>query len=53
MLDRKDETAECCRQARFCLQVAERVSIREDRERMIGMAQEWLVLAEEAEAKES
>jgi hypothetical protein len=51
-MDRKDNATECCRQARFCLEVASRVSIREDRERMIEMAQEWLVLAKEAEPKE-
>jgi len=49
---KKDEAAECCRQALFCMDVAQRISIREERERMMQMARQWLVLAEEAQAKE-
>jgi len=49
---KKDNAAECRRQALFCLDVAERISIREDRERMMQMARQWLALAVEAEAKE-
>jgi hypothetical protein len=49
---KKDEAAECCRQALFCLDVATRMSIREERERMMQMARQWLACAEEAEAKE-
>ena len=52
MSDRKDKVAECCRQARLCLEVAERISMREERERMMEMARHWLALAEEAEAEE-
>jgi len=48
---KNDHTAECCRQALFCLDVAGRISIREERERMMQMAQQWLALAEEVEAK--
>ena len=52
MSDKKDKAAECCRQAKFCLDVAERTSIREDRERMMELAREWLALAEEIEGEE-
>jgi hypothetical protein len=51
-VSRNDTAAECCRQALFCLDVAERMSIREERARMMQMAQQWLALAEDAEAKE-
>jgi len=45
------KAAEYRRQAAFCEEVARRTSVREDRERMLEMAQQWLALAEEAEAE--
>jgi hypothetical protein len=51
MSDAKDKAAEFRRQAALCLEVADRVSIREARERMMELARQLLVLAEEAEAK--
>ena len=41
------------RLAADCLEVAERMSLREDRARMMEMAQRWLDLAKKAEADES
>ena len=49
---RNEKAAEYRRQATLCLEVAERISIREDRERLIAKSREWLRLAEEAEAEE-
>jgi len=48
----KKRAEEYRRQAGLCLEVAKRVSIREDCERMLAMSREWLRLAEEAEAEE-
>jgi hypothetical protein len=45
----KDDAAEYRRLAASCLQVAERMSFKEDRTRMIEMAQRWLDLAKQAE----
>jgi len=53
MLDPKIRVAECLCQAGFCLEVAERVSLRLHRERMMALAREWLALADEVEAKEN
>jgi hypothetical protein len=36
-----------------CLEVAQRMSLRDDRNRMTGMAQKWLELAQTAEAREA
>jgi hypothetical protein len=52
MSDAKNQAAELRREADLCLEIADRVSIREVRERMMGFARQLLVLAEEAEAKE-
>ena len=41
------------RKAKECLEVAERLSMREERERALAMAEQWLVLAREAIAKGS
>ena len=38
-------------EARACFNVAERMSAREDRERMMAMAEHWLKLATIADAK--
>jgi len=52
MGDGQNKAAEYRRQAASCLEVAEQTSIREDRERMLEMAQQFLALAAEAEAEE-
>ena len=46
----QDKSADFRRQAAACLEVAKRMSLREDRERMAEMAQRWLDLARQAEA---
>jgi hypothetical protein len=43
--------AEYRRLAAECLEVAERMSLREDRARMMEMAQRWLDLAQKAEGE--
>jgi len=45
------KAAEYRRQAAACLEVAERMSLRDDRARMLEMAQHWLELAQRAEAE--
>jgi hypothetical protein len=52
MSDAKNQAAELRREADLCLEIADRVSIREARERMTEFARQLLVLAEETEAKE-
>jgi hypothetical protein len=49
MCVRQNKAAEYRRQAVVCEEVARRLSVREDRERMMEMAQQWLALAEKAE----
>jgi hypothetical protein len=49
MEDRKTKAAEYRRQASLCLEVAERMSVRADRESMMQMAEHWLALAREME----
>jgi hypothetical protein len=44
-----DKAAEYRKQAQACLEVAQRMSVRADRERMTEMAQRWLELAQAAE----
>lgn len=46
------KSAEYQRKAVFCLEVAQRMSVNEDRERMTEMAQRWLELAQQAKAAE-
>jgi hypothetical protein len=41
------------RNATECLEVAKRMTLRTERERMFDMAQQWLELAQKAEAEES
>lgn len=38
-------------EAQACMDVAERISIKADRKRMVSMAKHWLELAQKAEAK--
>ena len=45
------QAAECRRQAKLCIKMAERVSMRADPERLIAMAREWLELAQRAETE--
>jgi hypothetical protein len=40
------------RNATECLEVAKRMTLRTERERMFDMAQQWLELAQKAEAEE-
>jgi hypothetical protein len=47
----KDEAAEYRKQAASCLEVAERMSLHSDRQRMIDMSLYWLELAEKADAR--
>jgi hypothetical protein len=51
MPDRNDKAAEFRRQAALCLKVAERMSLNEDRDRMIEMVQHFLKLAQEEDTK--
>jgi len=50
MDDRQDKSADFRRQAAACVEIAERMSLREDRARILEMAQRWLALAQKAEA---
>jgi len=42
MSDTKASAEHCRRQADLCLEVAKRMSLHEDRERMTAMARQWL-----------
>jgi hypothetical protein len=52
MSESSSRAAEYCRLAAECLEVAERMSLRDDRARMMEMAQRWLDLAKKAEGEE-
>jgi hypothetical protein len=47
----KDQAAEYRKQAAACLEVAERMSLDVDKQRMIDMSLYWLELAENADAE--
>jgi hypothetical protein len=49
MLARKDKAAEYRKEAAACLEVAERMSLEVDKQRMLDMALRWLDLAEQAD----
>jgi hypothetical protein len=49
--ERDSKAAEYRRQAAACLEVAERMSVQDDRALMLQMAQHWLDLAQRAEAE--
>jgi hypothetical protein len=49
--DHSEKAAEYRREASICLELAPRISLRLDRERMTEMAQRWLDLARQAEAR--
>jgi hypothetical protein len=53
MDDPRKQAAEYRRQAAACKEVAERMSLREDRALMSEMAERWLELAKKAEAAET
>jgi hypothetical protein len=53
MDDRQDKSADFRRQAAACVEVAQRMSLHEDRLRMMEMAQRWLELAQKDEAAEA
>jgi hypothetical protein len=46
------QAAEFRREAKVCIEMAERMSMRVDRELLIDMAKHWLELAERAEKEE-
>jgi hypothetical protein len=50
MGDKVSKAEEYRKQAAACLQVAERVSLLDERARMLEMARHWLELARKAEA---
>jgi hypothetical protein len=47
----KDKAAQYRKMAAECLEVADRMSLKADRERMMGMAIRWLDMAQKAEAE--
>jgi len=51
MTSSKEKAAEFRRQAAICLDVAQRVFLKEDREQMMQAAERWLELAKRAEAE--
>ena len=51
MTGSKERAAEFRRQAAICLDVAQRISLKEDREKMMQVAERWLELAKRAEAE--
>ena len=51
MTSSKEQAAEFRRQAATCLQVAQRMSLEEDRKRMVEMAEHWFELARRAETE--
>ena len=51
MDDREHLAAQYRRQAAACQEVAEQMSLRADRDKMLTMAKQWLELAEEVEGK--
>jgi hypothetical protein len=52
MTSSKEKAAECRRQAAICLDVAQRISLKEDKDRMMQVAEHWLELAKRAEAED-
>jgi hypothetical protein len=51
MTSSKEKAAEFRRQATICFDLAGRISLKEDRERMMQVAEHWLELAKRAEAE--
>jgi hypothetical protein len=48
----KDRTAEFRKRAAECLEVAERMSLKDDKQRMVAMAEHWLELARLADTEQ-
>jgi hypothetical protein len=46
-----DKTEEYRKMAAGCIEVAQRMSLKDDRDRMMEMAQRWLDLARQAETQ--
>jgi hypothetical protein len=51
MTSSKEKAAGFRRQASICFDVAQRISLKEDHERMMRVAEHWLELAKRAEAE--
>jgi hypothetical protein len=51
MTSSKEKAAEFRRQAAICFEVAQRISLKEEQERMMQVAEHWLELAKRAEAE--
>lgn len=51
MSDPQQKSADLRRHAGLCMKLAERMSVRENRDRMIEMAQRFLELAQSEDAK--
>ena len=51
MTSSKEKAAEFRRQAAICFDLAQRLSLKEEQDRMIQVAEHWLELAKRAEAK--
>jgi cobalamin-dependent methionine synthase I len=51
MTSSKEKAAEFRRQAAICFDIAQRISLKEDQERMMQVAEHWLELAKRAEAE--
>jgi hypothetical protein len=51
MKNSKEKAVEFRRQAAICFDLAQRISFKEDRERMMQVAEHWLELAKRAEAE--
>ena len=51
MTSSKEKAAEFRRQATICFDLAQRISLKEDKERMMQVAEHWLELAKRAEAE--
>ena len=51
MTSSKEKAAEFRRQAAICLDVAQRISLKEDQKQMMQVAEHWLELAKRAEAE--
>ena len=51
MTSSKEKAAEFRRQAAICFDLAQRISLKEEQERMMQVAEHWLELAKRAEAE--
>jgi hypothetical protein len=53
MANSKERAAEFRRQAGICFEMAQRISLKEDKALMIELAEHWLEMAKHAEAEGS